>query len=325
MNKEFLNLSIKTNKAFLEGLVKSNILKRSDAKKIQKKLSQIPKDKNFLKNFKKSQLYQDQILNYLKKRLKKLSQIIPEYSTNEEHENTTIRIYSSIKLKIIKKDIKKIANKFLNLAQKNKNTPYKNSTIAHHFLSFTESLINDLSLIENSIKQINKNPIGSKEVEKILERDFVTKNLELKETIINSIFAKKSQIKLDSIYFESLNQITLSLNDFLKDIENLDQKTIKVKKSLGKGSEKMQEIKNLQELIGEISLEKTLLLNLKNLAKRREKIILYTEKIFELLETTMIYLQNFKINEDKIQTKKISLGSAGNLDLHFYKRKLSKL
>ncbi len=281
MDKEFLNLSIKTNKAFLKGLVKSKLLKGSDALKIQKKLNKIAKDKSFKKNFNKKESYQEQIENYLQKRLRKLSQTIRNYSSSKEFEDTTIIKYQVIQLTIIKKNLKKLANKFFQTAKKYKNTAYKKSTVGHHYIACTESLIEDLVFIKNIEKQFNKSPLGNTEITKILERELITKKLELKNTVINSIFARKISKKLNSLYLEIMLQISISLN--------------------------------AEKLIEELKAEKTL--------KSSNKIIHFTEEILELINNSKPKIKKAK----DLEVKEISLGSAGNLDLDFYKSKLAKL
>ena len=149
MHKEFLDLSIKTNKAFLEGLVKSDLLKRSDFSKIIKKINQIPRDKSFKKAFNYKNSYQEQIEIYLQKRLRKVSKIIPEYSQSKELDDTTKIKYQLFALEKIRKDLKKLANQFFQTATKYKNCPYKNSTVGHHFIAYTESLIEDLTFIRH--------------------------------------------------------------------------------------------------------------------------------------------------------------------------------
>jgi len=281
MNKEFLNLSIKTNKAFLEGLVKSELLKRSDSSKIQKKLNQIKKDRNFKKNFKNKKSYQEQIQNYLQKRLRKSSKIIPKYSSTKEFDDTTRIKYQIISLEKIRKDLKKLTNQFFQTAKKYKNSPYKNSTVGHYFIAYTESLIEDLILIKNTEKIFNKSPLGNKEITKILERELMTKKLELKNTVINSIFAKKISNKFNSLYLEVLLQISISLE--------------------------------AENLIEELKAEKTL--------KSTNRTIYFTEAILELIKSSKPKIKKSKA----LEIKEKSLGSAGNLDLDFYKRKLSKL
>ncbi len=281
MNKEFLNLSIKTNKAFLEGLVKSELLKRSDSSKIQKKLNQIKKDRNFKKNFKNKKSYQEQIQNYLQKRLRKSSKIIPKYSSIKEFDDTTRIKYQIISLEKIRKDLKKLTNQFFQTAKKYKNSPYKNSTVGHYFIAYTESLIEDLILIKNTEKTFNKSPLGNKEITKILERELMTKKLELKNTVINSIFAKKISNKFNSLYLEVLLQISISLE--------------------------------AENLIEELKAEKTL--------KSTNRTIYFTEAILELIKNSKPKIKKSKA----LEIKEKSLGSAGNLDLDFYKRKLSKL
>ena len=70
---------------------------------------------------------------------------------------------------------------------------------------------------------------------------------------------------------------------------------------------------NNSRLIEELNAEKTL--------SSSKKIIEFTEKIIDLIKNSKPKAK--KTKEKDIKEK--SLGSAGNLDLDFYKRKLSKL
>ena len=135
--------------------------------------------------------------------------------------------------------------------------------------------------IKNTEKTFNKSPLGNKEITKILERELMTKKLELKNTVINSIFAKKISNKFNSLYLEVLLQISISLE--------------------------------AENLIEELKAEKTL--------KSTNRTIYFTEAILELIKNSKPKIKKSKA----LEIKEKSLGSAGNLDLDFYKRKLSKL
>lgn len=95
------------------------------------------------------------------------------------------------------------------------------SSVGHYFISFLESLLDDLEFNDLVSVHLDKNPLGSAAgfgVSIPLDRQYTTKELKFGKLQINSLYCQNSRGKFESIYLESLMQIMLTLSKFAIDM-----------------------------------------------------------------------------------------------------------
>lgn len=235
-----------------------------------------------------------QVMNAHKKSCKKnglLRNVRSSIGRNEQL-LTANRIFMKNELKRIRKQIKKLAILLVRTAGKFQKVTYKKSTLGHFLLSVSESLMDDMELMDFSIEHLDKNPLGILDgygSTILLPRETATEELGFKKIQINSLYCRNSSHKFTDIYLHTLWQTAESLHQLAMD-----------KKHRFKKISQSNSLKEAGRITGEnIQLAK---------------------KILKKISPPEIP----KIMDEKLKSQ-ISLGAAGNLDLHHYKTRLQKL
>ncbi len=265
LDKQLMPYDIQATKAHIKGLEKIGILNKGELSKL---LSQLTKLEKEFKSGKVKIKVEDEdchtvIENYLSKKYKSLGGKVHTGRSRNDQVLVALRLYMKDKLNQIKKDGKKLAGHFLDFAEKHKNIPMPGythtqqamlSSVGHHFLSYTESLIDDLTFLDEILNHIDKNPLGSAAgfgVPLLLAREFTTKELKFKKIQINSLYCQSSRGKFESLYLEGLCQIMLTLGKFANDLllfTSQEFDFFKVKPTLTTGSSIMPQKKNLDAM-----------------------------------------------------------------------------
>lgn len=205
---------------------------------------------------------------------------------------TANRLFMKNELKRIRKHCKKLVIALLRGTSKFQKVPYKKSTLGHFLLGIAESLMDDLELLDFTSQHLDKNPLGILDgygSTILLPRETVTKDLGFKKIQINSLYCRHSSAKFTTLYLHTLNQIAESLRRL-----KMDKKSHFKKISLSYSIQKAGSItgENLQ------------------LAKN----ILKKNSPSEIPASLDPKFKSF-----------ISLGAAGNLDIHHYRNRLQRL
>jgi len=221
-------------KAHFNGLKKIGYLKSTEAKKLITRIKQLKDTQN--------EPFQT-IKTHIEKRYKKLGPIAFTGISHEDFEITALRLFQIDQLKIIKKECRKTARKFLDFAQKHKNIPLPGysdskevalSSIGHYFCSYSESLLDDYEYLTNIENLFQKSPLGSNQgfgISMLIDREDSSKELGFKNLHLNTLYAVSSAGKQESIFIEGLQQIMFSLGKFTNDFEKF-RDFFKIKKNL---------------------------------------------------------------------------------------------
>lgn len=340
---EFMPFALQSNRVYIKGLEKIGYIKKEEAKKLLAKLKQIEKSIKTRKiKFEKTETCQTIIQKALIKRYKKLGIKIQLSSDQSDLETTTNRLFLKEKIIEIIKESKKIARKFIDLAQKFKKTPVSLSSLSHYFCSYAESLLDDIDFLTAIQKNTIKSPLGSIDgfgTTLLLDREWMQKELKLKKTQINSLYCVSSNGKIESMYLEGTFQISLTLDKFASDLISFipnSSNLFKIKKSLNLKELKIIRI-NTNKIINIHSLIQNSIKGLKSgfheeFTTLQPLLAKVTNLLKENLQITQKYLQGIKQPNKSVEEKnqkniesKISLGGAGNLDIHYYKTRLKKI
>ncbi|MBI2634871.1 hypothetical protein HYW82_04365, partial [Candidatus Peregrinibacteria bacterium] len=221
--------------------------------------------------------------------------------TSSERILTANRLFMIDELKKIRKKCKKILIALLYAASKFQKVPFKRSTLGHFLLGITESLMDDMDLLDFAGAHINKNPLGSVDGYgsiHLLPRELTTQELGFKKIQINSLYCRYSSVKFTNLYLNTLAQISESLRKLNTQFSSQKQK--KRIRKIPQGNT----IKNASAIMSEnLQSAKTILKNLIRKIRNSE------------IPKTL---------DPKFKTI-ISLGAAGNLDLDYYRTRLGKI
>lgn len=264
-DRTLMPFDILGTKAHIIGLEKIGILSKKELTKALIYLKKLEKDfkRGKVKITVKDEDCHTVIENYLTKKSKKLGQKIHTGRSRNDQVLTALRLFMKEQLELIRKEAKKLAKNFLIFAQKNKNVPFPGyshtkqamlSSLGHYYLSFTESLIDDIEFLNAIDNQINKNPLGSAAgfgVPLLLDRELTTQELGFKKIQINSLYCQNSRGKFESLFMEGLVQIMLTLGKFATDLllfTSTEFDFFRVKNNLVTGSSIMPQKKNLDAM-----------------------------------------------------------------------------
>lgn len=218
--------------AHVKGLAKINILNKPELTKILAILKNLAKE---LKQGKITIKPEDEdgqtvIENYCVKHLGHLGKKIPTGRSRNDQVLTAIRLYCKDQIAQVKQSAVKLTNVLFSLAKKHQNLPFPGYThtqqamltsLGHYFLSFVESLLDDLQLLDYIHHHIDQNPLGSAAsfgVNLPLDRDFTTQELGFKKIQLNSLYCQNSRGKFESLMMEGLTQIMLTIGRLANDL-----------------------------------------------------------------------------------------------------------
>lgn len=326
---------IQASAAHAKGLEKIGIFNKDELNKVLSRLKQLEKD--FKAGKVKIEIEDEDchtvIENYLTKKYKNLGGKIHTGRSRNDQVLTAMRLYMKDHLGKLRTGSGKLATDFLTFAEKHQKVAMPGyshtqqamlSSVGHYFCAYTESLIDDISFLDNVYAHVDKNPLGSAAgfgVPLLLPRELTTKAMGFKEVQINSLYCQNSRGKFESIYMEGLVQIMLTLGRFANDLllfTSQEFNFFKVKDALTTGSSIMPQKKNLDGLeilranvnviISNHLLVQNICKNLlsgynRDLQLIKKAIIESTDIVLASIEVAMLYVNGISPNEKIIEEK----------------------
>lgn len=331
-DKKLILYDIQASQAHAEGLKKIKILSEIELKKIKSTLNKLIQE---LKNGKITVTIHDEdchtvIENYLIKELGDVGKKIHTGRSRNDQVLVATRLYLLEEHSAIQNKSKRLIKKLISLSEKYALIPLPGyshtqqamlSSIGHYLASFSESLTDDLEIINFTNNFISKNPLGSAAgfgVNLPLDRKLTTKLLNFKNIQINSLYCQNSRGKFESLYLEGLTQIMMTLGRFANDMLFFTSRELSYfsfPDELTTGSSIMPQKKNLDALeilrakVNFVIANQDIIKNIsKNLLSGYNRDLQLIKKpLFESIEITKesldiidLYLTKMKINEENI-------------------------
>ncbi len=232
LDQKLIKYDLLASVAHVKMLNKIGILSNTELKKLRVGLDDIAK-LNKQNKFNLELGDEDmhtKIENYLTQKLAETGQKIHTGRSRNDQVLTVIRLYSKDELLEIKSQLLSLIKSFKNFSQKygqitmagythmQKAMP---STIAIWADSFTESVQDDLLVLENAIKINDQSPLGSaagygSPIK--LDRQYSAKLLGFKKVQENPLYCQNSKGKIEAIIVAGLVQILLTINKFASDV-----------------------------------------------------------------------------------------------------------
>lgn len=200
------------------------------------------------------------IENYLVKQLGDIGKKIHMGRSRNDQVLTAIRLFSKQQLTTIQQDLLKVAETILAFVKKNEFVPMPGythtqqampSSVGQWAASFTESLLDDYSVLQATYSLNDQNPLGSAAgfgTSLPIDRNFTTDELGFSKTQINALYCQNSRGKIESFILSGLIQVMLTLGKIANDLIWFTTKEFDfftVDKSLTTGSSIMPQKKNL--------------------------------------------------------------------------------
>ena len=232
LDKSIFIYDIQASIAHVNNLFSIGIIKKGESTKIIKSLKDLKK-KFQDGSFKLTNKYEDchsAIEFYLTKELGELGKKVHTGRSRNDQVMAAMRLYSRAKLDEINIINLKIAQSFLDKAEKHSSDPMPGythlqrampSTWGLWFASFAESFLDNIDLISNTQSWMNINPLGSAAgygVNLPIKRDISTKELNFKRKQLNSLYVQNSRGKFELELIGSLKQPMLDVRKFSWDM-----------------------------------------------------------------------------------------------------------
>ena len=232
LDQELFLYDIEASIAHVHELESINILNATESKKIISTLKKLAK--LFQSNkFKLTSKYEDchsAIEYFLTKELGSLGKKIHTGRSRNDQVMVAMRLYARAKLDEIQSINLKIAQSFLNKAEKHSSDPMPGyshlqrampSTWGLWFGAFAESFLDNADLLSNARSWMNINPLGAAAgygVNLPIQRDISTKELNFKRKQLNSLYVQNSRGKFELELIGSLKQPMLDVRKFSWDM-----------------------------------------------------------------------------------------------------------
>jgi len=232
LDQELFLYDIEASIAHVHELESINILNATESKKIISTLKKLAK--LFRANkFKLTSKYEDchsAIEHFLTKELGSLGKKIHTGRSRNDQVMVAMRLYARGKLDEIQSINLKIAQSFLNKAEKHSSVPMPGyshlqrampSTWGLWFGAFAESFLDNADLLSNTQSWMNINPLGTAAgygVNLPIKRDISTKELGFKRKQLNSLYVQNSRGKFELELIGSLKQPMLDVRKFSWDM-----------------------------------------------------------------------------------------------------------
>ncbi|MBU0458138.1 argininosuccinate lyase [Patescibacteria group bacterium] len=273
------------------------------------------------------------IENYLTDKIGNAGKKIHTGRSRNDQVLTALRLYMKHSLSLIKASALKLSGEFIKQSKKCESVPLPGyshtqqampSSVGHYYLSFAESLIDDVEFIQSVYKQIDKCPLGSAAgfgVSIPLDRQQVCDELGFSNIQLNSLYCQNSRGKFESIYLEGLVQIMMTLGKFASDIllfTSQEFNFFQVDDSLVTGSSIMPQKKNLDGLeilrgnVSRISADQIMVKNIaiglisgyhRDYQLIKKPLMESTQIALQSLKVAMLYLEGITPNEEEIKNK----------------------
>ena len=232
LDQELFLYDIKASIAHAHELQAVNILTKSETKKIIASLKKLAKLFQ-TKKFKLTSKYEDchsAIEQYLTKELGSVGKKIHTGRSRNDQVMVAMRLYARAKLDNIQSINLKIAQSFLDKAEKHSSDPMPGYTHLQRampsswglwFGAFAESFLDNIDLLNNAQSWMNINPLGTAAgygVNLPIKRDISTKELGFKRKQLNSLYVQNSRGKLELELIGALKQPMLDVRKFSWDM-----------------------------------------------------------------------------------------------------------
>lgn len=232
LDQELFLHDIQASIAHAHELQAINILTKTETKKIITSLKKLAKLFQ-TKKFKLTSKYEDchsAIEQYLTKELSSVGKKIHTGRSRNDQVMVAMRLYAREKLDDIQSINLKIAQSFLDKAEKHSSDPMPGYTHLQRampsswglwFGAFAESFLDNIDLLNNAQSWMNINPLGTAAgygVNLPIKRDISTKELGFKRKQLNSLYVQNSRGKFELELIGALKQPMLDVRKFSWDI-----------------------------------------------------------------------------------------------------------
>ena len=232
LDQELFLYDIQASIAHAHELQAVNILTKSETKKIIASLKKLAKLYQ-TKKFKLTSKYEDchsAIEQYLTKELGSVGKKIHTGRSRNDQVMVAMRLYARAKLDNIQSINLKIAQSFLDKAEKHSSDPMPGYTHLQRampsswglwFGAFAESFLDNIDLLNNAQSWMNINPLGTAAgygVNLPIKRDISTKELGFKRKQLNSLYVQNSRGKFELELIGALKQPMLDVRKFSWDM-----------------------------------------------------------------------------------------------------------
>ena len=232
LDQELFLYDIQASIAHAHELQAINILTKSETKKIIASLKKLAKLFQ-TKKFKLTSKYEDchsAIEQYLTKELGSVGKKIHTGRSRNDQVMVAMRLYTRAKLDNIQSINLKIAQSFLDKAEKHSSDPMPGYTHLQRampsswglwFGAFAESFLDNIDLLNNTQSWMNINPLGTAAgygVNLPIKRDISTKELGFKRKQLNSLYVQNSRGKFELELIGALKQPMLDVRKFSWDM-----------------------------------------------------------------------------------------------------------
>ena len=232
LDQELFLYDIQASTAHAHELQAINILTKSETKKIIASLKRLAKLYQ-TKKFKLTSKYEDchsAIEQYLTKELGSVGKKIHTGRSRNDQVMVAMRLYARAKLDDIQSINLKIAQSFLDKAEKHSSDPMPGYTHLQRampsnwglwFGAFAESFLDNIDLLNNTQSWMNINPLGTAAgygVNLPIKRDISTKELGFQRKQLNSLYVQNSRGKFELELIGALKQPMLDVRKFSWDM-----------------------------------------------------------------------------------------------------------
>ena len=232
LDQELFLYDIQASIAHAHELQAINILTKSETKKIIASLKKLAKLFQ-TKKFKLTSKYEDchsAIEQYLTKELGSVGKKIHTGRSRNDQVMVAMRLYARAKLDDIQSINLRIAQSFLDKAEKHSSDPMPGYTHLQRampsswglwFGAFAESFLDNIDLLNNAQSWMNINPLGTAAgygVNLPIKRDISTKELGFKRKQLNSLYVQNSRGKFELELIGALKQPMLDVRKFSWDM-----------------------------------------------------------------------------------------------------------
>ena len=232
LDQELFLYDIQASIAHAHELQAINILTKTETKKIISSLRKLAKLFQ-TKKFKLTSKYEDchsAIEQYLIEELGSVGKKIHTGRSRNDQVMVTMRLYARAKLDDIQSINLKIAQSFLDKAEKHSPDPMPGYTHLQRampsswglwFGAFAESFLDNIDLLNNAQSWMNINPLGTAAgygVNLPIKRDISTKELGFKRKQLNSLYVQNSRGKFELELIGALKQPMLDVRKFSWDM-----------------------------------------------------------------------------------------------------------
>ncbi len=230
LDKKLLKYDCKASIAHVKMLKKIGILSGEELEKLEKGLNDIIELDNkgkFIIKLEDEDCH-TAIENYLTKKLKELGKKIHTCRSRNDQVVAAMKLYEKDEILKVKKLVLKLIGCLKKLAKKNVVMPgYTHmqkampSSVKLWAESFVESFEDDLSLLDNALSVIDKNPLGTGAgygVPLKVDKEITKNELGFKANYKNSLYVQNSRGKHEAVILNALSNVMLTLNKLASDM-----------------------------------------------------------------------------------------------------------